>query len=68
MITLSVNGEQRQVPAATVAELVGTLGLDDGRRRLAVALNGALVTRTNWAETALNDGDRVEIVRAVSGG
>lgn len=68
MITLQVNGAPRELAVATVAELVALLGLDDGRRRLAVALNGAVVTRTAWADTALRDGDRIEIVRAVSGG
>ena len=34
----------------------------------AIALNGEVVRRDAWAATALNDGDRVEIIRAMSGG
>ena len=33
-----------------------------------VALNGAVVPRGAWAATALNDGDRIEIIRAMQGG
>ncbi|HET9339295.1 MAG TPA: sulfur carrier protein ThiS, partial [Casimicrobiaceae bacterium] len=39
-----------------------------GERRLAVELNGAIVPRSRWAETALRDGDRLEIVHAIGGG
>ena len=34
----------------------------------AIALNGGLVRRDKWQSTALVDGDRVEIVRAMQGG
>jgi sulfur carrier protein len=34
----------------------------------AIALNGAVVPRAAWAATALNDGDRIEIIRAMQGG
>ena len=34
----------------------------------AVALNEEVVPRGQWAETELQDGDRIEILGAVSGG
>jgi sulfur carrier protein len=66
VIELTVNGEARALAAATVADALGALALPP--RGLAVALNGALVPRTRWAATPLSAGDRLEIVRAVSGG
>jgi sulfur carrier protein len=68
MIRLQVNGEPRELAATSVAEALGALAIPPDARGLAVALNGALVTRVRWAATPLVAGDRLEIVRAVSGG
>ncbi|WP_371482136.1 sulfur carrier protein ThiS [Kitasatospora sp. NBC_00315] len=66
-ISLSVNGEARQVPvASTLAEVVATVsGAPSG---VAAALNEAVVPRGAWSRTALAEGDRVEILTAVQGG
>ena len=62
-----VNDEPRELTGgATVADLVGTLGL--GPRRIAVELNRAVVPRAQYGSTALSDGDRIEIVHFVGGG
>jgi thiamine biosynthesis protein ThiS len=64
---LFVNGEAREVSAATTLEaLVALLGLD--RRKLAVERNLEIVPRSAFAATALADGDRIEIVAFVGGG
>jgi len=68
MSQIIVNGEPKSRSAKTVAELIRAEGLDPTRRGIAVALNGALVPRADWTAAALADGDRVEIVRPVSGG
>jgi sulfur carrier protein len=56
------------VGAATIAELLAEQAVDVGRRGIAVALNGSVVPRSAWGETALRPGDSVEIVRAMQGG
>ena len=62
-----VNDEPRALdPGATVADLVATLGL--GPRRIAVELNQVIVSRAEYGATALNEGDRVEIIHFVGGG
>ena len=62
-----VNDEPRVLgDGATVADLVSALGL--GPRRIAVEVNLAIVPRTTYGETALRDGDRVEIIHFVGGG
>ncbi|ADQ85865.1 sulfur carrier protein ThiS [Methylovorus sp. MP688] len=68
MIHLTINGNPRQFDVATltVAELVQTLGLTG--KRLAIERNGDIVPRGLFAETALKDGDKLEIVGAVGGG
>ena len=60
---LTVNGDHRSADARTVAELVG-----EPRRGTAVAVNGEVVPRRDWAGHALRDGDRVEILTAAQGG
>ena len=62
-----VNGEEREVGAATTIEaLVTLLGLD--RRKLAVERNLEIVPRSMFGSIALADGDRIEIVAFVGGG
>jgi thiamine biosynthesis protein ThiS len=66
-VRLTVNGEQRQVQAArNISVLVTLLGLDP--RKVAIERNLAIVPRSCWADTALADGDRIEIVHFVGGG
>ena len=54
--------------AATLAALLADKAVDTEQKRNAVALNGAVVPRPAWPETALKPGDNVEIVRARQGG
>ncbi len=67
MIDLFINGESRQFPASlSVAGLVETLDLQG--KRVAIEKNGEIVPRSQYPETMLDDGDRLEIVVAVGGG
>lgn len=65
-MTLVINGENREIAAETLATLVETLGLQDAR--IATALNGAFVPRSDRPTRALHAGDRVEIVAPMQGG
>ena len=68
MSTIQVNGEAEPLAARTVAELIAARSDAPAGRGLAVALNGRLVRRADWAATPLQPGDAVEIVRAMQGG
>lgn len=63
---IQVNGEDRQVSATTVQGLVEELGFDI--RKVAVERNLAIVPKSLHAETALTEGDRIELVQFVGGG
>jgi thiamine biosynthesis protein ThiS len=63
---LQVNGETRTAQATTVAALMAELGLDG--RKVAVERNLEIVPRSLYAQTALADGDRLEIVHFIGGG
>ena len=67
MITLSINGEPRQLPSSTsVAELIEILGYTGNR--IALERNGEIVPRSSFATQRLADGDKLEVVVAVGGG
>lgn len=64
---VTVNGESRRFGgAATVQSLIDTLGLD--ARKVAVERNREIVPKSRYAETALAEGDALEIVCFVGGG
>ncbi|WP_304639841.1 sulfur carrier protein ThiS [Pseudomonas sp.] len=64
---IQLNGEDHFLEGSpSVAELVEQLGL--AGKRLAVELNLDIVPRSQFAQTRLQDGDRVEIVHAIGGG
>lgn len=65
---LRINGSDETIAAATVAELLDQRGIEPTAKFLAVAVNGAIVPRTEWQRHALTAGDEIEIVRPFSGG
>lgn len=66
-LRITVNGAPQSAPTGTtVADLLTTLGIDPVR--VAVERNEDVVPRSSWAQAALAEGDRVEIVAFVGGG
>jgi sulfur carrier protein len=67
---LHINGEECDFSGSptpfTLAALVESLEMKSDR--VAVELNRDIVPRDRWAETKLNEGDRLEIVHFVGGG
>jgi len=62
-----VNGEETPVKdGATVACLIAQLRLD--ARKVAIERNREVAPRSLYAETALQDGDHIEIVHFIGGG
>ena len=67
MISITVNGEPRQIDAPlNCAELLARLDL--AGKRVALERNGEMVPRSRLAAEPVGDGDRLEIVVAVGGG
>ena len=64
---LIINGEETDhLGITTLSSLVEHLDLKPDR--LAIELNLEIVPRAQWPETALKQGDRLEIVHFVGGG
>lgn len=69
-MTIQINGQEKSFPDAppplTLAVLVEILGMKADR--VAIELNRDIVSRDRWAQTPLNEGDRLEMVHFVGGG
>jgi len=66
-VNIKVNGDARQVDdGCTVAMLLMVLGVSDDR--VAVERNLDIIAKERFADTALADGDTVEIIQFVGGG
>lgn len=66
--TIHVNDKPRAMAAAsTVQLLIRNLGFE-GRKGVAVAVNGGVVPRSAWPAQVLADGDRVLVIQATQGG
>ncbi|GAA4042113.1 sulfur carrier protein ThiS [Nonomuraea soli] len=64
---LTINGAAHEVPEGiTVAQAVREL--TEQTTGVAVAVNDEVVRRGAWESTALDEGDRVEVLTAVQGG
>ena len=69
MTAVILNGEARELPdGATVAEAVLAVGVSGDGRGVAVALDGEVVPRGEWARTRVSEGQHVEVLHAVQGG
>ncbi len=66
MTTIYVNGEVRELDTeGTIADVVRTFAMRAG---VAVARNGEVVPRSEWASTALEGDDRIEVLSVAPGG
>ena len=64
---VTANGKAVSLPdGAHLADLLAHLGL--GEKWVVAERNGQAVDRADMVATALADGDRIELVRAVAGG
>jgi sulfur carrier protein len=63
-----INGNARQFAAGsmTIADVVKELNI--AGKRIAIECNGEIVPRSLFAEVAIKEGDKLEIVGAVGGG
>jgi sulfur carrier protein len=64
---VQINGESRDFQSSLLlSTLIEKLGMKPDR--VAVELNRNIVPRSQWADTPVAEGDRLEIVQFVGGG
>jgi len=68
-IAIVVNGKSAEVEDSNVvADLLRGFGISADGDGVAVAVNGYVVPKHEWASRRVRDGDAIEIIRAVQGG
>ena len=63
---IEVNGASQTVTGPTLADALAELGLAEAR--VATAMNGQFVAKAARGQTALHEGDRLEVLSPMQGG
>ena len=63
---VTVNGEQREIASSSVDALLAELEYEG--THFAIALNYDVLPKSQWAETAIKNGDEIEIITPRQGG
>lgn len=66
-IVVFLNGQARQVDPGTPLEVL-VEGLKLAPKMVLIEHNGRALLRSEWAQTEVQHGDRLEILRVVAGG
>ena len=67
-MNINLNGKASEIKSgSSLMSLIDELGLT-GRKAIAIALNGEVLTRERYKDIILNEGDSLEVVRAIGGG
>ncbi len=67
-MNINLNGKTSEIKSgSSLMSLIDELGLT-GRKAIAIALNGEVLTRERYKEIILNEGGSLEVVRAIGGG
>jgi|UPI00037AE6ED sulfur carrier protein len=61
-----LNGTSSTTNAATLEALIAELKLE--RRTIAIELNRCVIPRSEYPNTALQEGDQIEVVHMIGGG
>src|SRR5690242_2658611 len=66
---IELNGQPHELPdGATLDAAVRASGAGEAGRGIAVALDGEVIPRGEWEQTALREGQAVEVLAAIQGG
>lgn len=67
MISVTINGEKREVPGEIdLDHLLELFSLP--KQRVAIELNRTVVRRNDWPSTNVRDNDKIEVIHFVGGG
>ncbi|WGS61013.1 sulfur carrier protein ThiS [Vibrio lentus] len=66
-ITISINEQSEQVAhSSSLADIIQVLALPD--LGCVFAINNAVVPRSKWQQTVVNEGDAISLFQAIAGG
>lgn len=67
-LAVTLNGEAVTIANQQLTEALCEFGYDPEQQGIAVAINMSVVPRSEWGQTSIADGDRIDIVGAKQGG
>ncbi|MXY86434.1 MAG: sulfur carrier protein ThiS [Chloroflexi bacterium] len=67
-LSVTLNGEAVSISHRQLTEALCEFGYDPEQQGIAVAINMSVVPRSEWTQTSIADGDRIDIVGAKQGG
>ncbi len=67
-LEVTLNGEAITLSNHELTEALCEIGYDPEQQGIAVAINMSVVPRSEWGQTNVADGDRIDIVGAKQGG
>ena len=67
-LEVTLNGEAIRLSNELLPDALCEIGYDPEQQGIAVAINMAVVPRSEWQQTSICDGDRIDIVGAKQGG
>jgi sulfur carrier protein len=66
-IEIFINGDLKKFPREiNIVSVLESLNISS--KHIAIEINESLIFRSDWEKTNLEDGDKVEIVKAIGGG
>ena len=67
-LEVTLNGEVVTLATKQLTDALCEIGYDPEQQGIAVAINMSVVPRSEWEQTSIADGDRIDIVGAKQGG
>lgn len=66
---IMINGQPHKLSSgSTLFAVLDALKIPQDRQGIAIAVGMSVIPRSQWGQTVLNHGDRVEVVTAAQGG
>lgn len=65
-LRIYINNEEQQTEASCISQLIAEMQLPE--RGVALAVNNRVVPRASWADTPVNEDDRITVIKAAFGG
>ena len=67
-MTISVNNQTLEVEAQSMLSHVVFNQLGESTKGIAVAINGQVIPKNSWEQTAVREQDEIVIIKATQGG
>lgn len=68
-MTVRINGREFSLaPDATLVAVFNVLTIPRDRQGIAIAVNGAVIPRSEWEKHRIRESDAIEVVTAAQGG